>query len=40
MNDFWDFNVNLQITTAIFLIVVLSAYIIFKLLTNKKKLRS
>jgi K+-transporting ATPase A subunit len=37
MNDFWDINANVQIATALFLIVVLLMYISFKLSEKTRK---
>lgn len=37
MNDFWDINANVQIATALFLIVALLMYISFKLSEKTKK---
>lgn len=36
MNDFWDINVKVQISTALILIVILLMYIAYKLSENKK----
>jgi len=36
MNSFWDINTNVQISTALLLIVMLLMYIAFKLSGTKK----
>jgi|GEM_PF-6355840 len=37
MSNFWDISVGVQISTALFLIVVLLMYIAFKLSENRKR---